>query len=678
MSIFHIKSAAERKAEAEKNKPKEKPDGDRLIENGKTINIVNLNENQKHEKHISDLAKGIVSLKELIAPPSFELHHPDYLKVGSKWVRSYYLQGYPKFVNVTWMDYVFSSQYDIDVTMYINPLSTGQSLQELTNKITELETTYEVQAQKGSIKELSKLADQINGLKQQKRRLERSMEKMFSTQLFFNIYSDSKEKLTHASRDLESYFGGKGAKIMALYMRQDKAYKSALPYGKSYVTDEQRNANTGQVAGMFPFYNSEINHIRGVKFGINQITNNDIAVDFYDRDKLQNSNINVFGASGEGKTYFVSLLTLRSVFRGIRTVIIDPENEFYDLTSAMGGADFDIASNSDQIPNPFDVEEEQYFDKRDKKIKTRFDLNAKIQDLVAVMFPQITPMQLTLTGKAIRATYTTLGFRDNDPRTLYQKNDDIFNSKTGSISLSKKKKEMPTFSDFWATLSSFTEEYKKELAPEVVALQDFTRGNAKGIFDRHTSQELINYRDMPIVTFNISEMEDDGLRPLALFVVLQWAWEKFGKKLFGIKKRVVVDEAWMLLDKKLAGHKYTSKMLEIMSRRFRKQNGGLLCASQNFLEFTQSQSGLAVLHNAYTSIFFGQSETDYLLVQNYFHLTEGQGQRLLDAKRGTWLLKVGQQSAWGRTDDAPVESKWIDMMKQRDQVAQQIERENNR
>ena len=117
----------------------------------------------------------MVSVKELIAPPSFELHHETYLMVGSKYVRSYYLQGYPKIVYVTWMDYVYNSPYDIDVTMYIDPISSGQALQELTNKITSLETSLEIQTQKGSIKELTTLQDQIAGLTQEKRKLERML-----------------------------------------------------------------------------------------------------------------------------------------------------------------------------------------------------------------------------------------------------------------------------------------------------------------------------------------------------------------------------------------------------------------------------------------------------------------------------------------------------------------------
>ena len=48
-------------------------------------------------------------------------------------------------------------------------------------------------------------------------------------------------------------------------------------------------------------------------------------IDFYDRSVLKNGNITVLGQVGSGKSFFVSLLTMRSALRGIRSVIIDPE-----------------------------------------------------------------------------------------------------------------------------------------------------------------------------------------------------------------------------------------------------------------------------------------------------------------------------------------------------------------
>lgn len=52
-----------------------------------------------------------------------------------------------------------------------------------------------------------------------------------------------------------------------------------------------------------------------------------------------------------------------------------------------------------------------------------------------------------------------------------------------------------------------------------------------------------------------------------MYVVLSWAWEKFGKKNPGTKKRILVDEAWMMMSANIKGSEHTSAFLENMSRR---------------------------------------------------------------------------------------------------------------
>ena len=645
--MFKLEST-KRKEEAAKA-----PENQPIMKDGEKVNIRRLNKKEQEDNNLATLAKGITSIKELIAPPSIELKHTTYLRVGDKWVKSYYMQGYPKYVNVTWMDRIYNANSDIDVSMYIEPINTGQALQEITNHITSLDAELEMDRQAGRIKDQTKLQAQIGNLMRQKVKLEQSVDNLFATQLFINLYANSKNEMEAEDRTIKEFFGGRQAKVEPLYMREDKAFKSAMPYGKTYITDEKRNANTGQLTAMLPFYNSEINHVKGVTFGVNRMTGNDISVDFYDRNKLFNSNINVFGSSGSGKTFLVSLLTLRSVLRGIRTVIIDPENEYFPITQAMGGADFEISASSNDIPNPFDVEEEEYLNKKTGELDTKFDLNAKIQDLmnlISIMYPNIQDSQKAVTMHALQDMYNSRGFHNNDVRTLYVEGNSTFDPNTQQIRLSKQKKEMPTFMDFWQTLSAEASQAnvnQDELRSEISVLEQFTRNQAMGLFDRHTPERLRNYRDMPIITFDISRLEDQILRPIGLFVVLQWAWENFGKKHFGIRKRVVIDEAWMFLNQNFAGWRYSSSMLETMSRRFRKQNGGLLCASQNFKEFTASRSGRAVLTNAFTTIFLRENDVDYRECARFFNLTAGEASSLVGASKGQFLIRIGEQSASG-------------------------------
>lgn len=666
MSIFKLQTAKQApKTNGAPSKPKKKRRKKTFAHKNKTaapvvkksaplltadqeIDLQAIEKKEAAENDFSDLNVGVPTLKELIAPPSFTLHRETYLKVGNKWVRSFYLQGYPKVVYVGWLDEIYNSNYDTDLSIYIEPINTGESLQHISNKMTSLLVQLGLDEDRGNISKISALQGEIADLKEQKIKLERSTEKLFLTQTFLNLFADSEDELERQTRSVDDFFTGRTAQVLPLYMREDKAFKSGAPYGKSYVTDKMRRVNTGQLVALFPFYNSEINHIKGVKLGVNRMTGNDIAVDFYD-PSLLNANINVFGVSGSGKTFFVMLLTLRSVLRGIRTVIIDPENDYYAATQAMGGAVFNIETGSDSIPNPFDIEEEEYLDTKTNTIKYKLDLNAKIVDLtnlIHVMYPHMTDLQESFTTKALEQTYDSLGFYNDDPNSLYEEETNHVDQDKGVIHLEKVKKEMPTFTQFWLLLKSQQHEHP-ELQEEVEVLRKFLKGEPAGLFDTETPESLSNYEQSPIVSFNISALEESTLRPIGMYVVLQWAWEKFGKKNYNINKRVVVDEAWMLLSTNFAGHKYTARMLENMSRRFRKRHGGLLASSQKFDEFTYSNEGKAILTNAFTNVFLKQADTDFRSVASFFHLSEGEASTIQTAVSGNFLIKVGDQSAIG-------------------------------
>ena len=145
-----------------------------------------------------------------------------------------------------------------------------------------------------------------------------------------------------------------------------------------------------------------------------------------------------------------------------------------------------------------------------------------------------------------------------------------------------------------------------------------------------------------------------------MYVALSWTWEKFVKKNPHIKKRVVCDEAWMLVSKNMAGSDYTAQFLENASRRIRKRNAGLLVASQNFSEFTNNIHGQAVLKNAETKIFLSQDPSDADDLRDTFRLSDGEINFLLSANRGDILIKLKSESATASVVAFPYEAKLIE------------------
>ena len=151
----------------------------------------------KKDKNGSDinLEKGVYNLKDYIAPTSVDRSNIDYLVVGKQYVRNFVMQGFPNQVWVGWLDTIYNSDSDIDTTIHIEPADDRQALDALTAKITQFEAQLATETEKGNIRNVTRLGDAIQGLYEERRKLERNTEKLYQIQVTCNLYCDSKDQL---------------------------------------------------------------------------------------------------------------------------------------------------------------------------------------------------------------------------------------------------------------------------------------------------------------------------------------------------------------------------------------------------------------------------------------------------------------------------------------------------
>lgn len=622
-----------------------------MVDNIKNKDKNKANKKSKKNKKVKSkkgLANGTRSIKDFLAPEGVNLSDEGMLQIGNKHVRSFVMNGYPKQVNVMWLDELISYDGNMDTAIYIEPADDRTALDELTNKITQFEAQLAVEHQKGNIKDITRLRSNIDSLYSQREKLEQNYENLFYTSIHANLYADNKEDLEKRTQLLDNKLKGRKISLLPMYLQQDDAFKSALPFGQNLIVDKYRNLNSGALTACYPFYNSEISHKNGIFAGVNLATSTPLRVNFYDRDVLNNSNLTVIGQAGSGKTFFVSLLTLRSALRGIRTVIIDPEGEYRKLTQSLGGSYIKISPNSNTFINPFDLEEEHMTNDDGKatgEVKVIIkDKVADLLNLIGVMVGGLSKEELSLVSAVLTVLYQDRGFT-TDPESLYI-TEPYLDEETGEFYHDGMKKPMPTFSDFHDKLIKYGTDMNK---PNLINLSDallmFKKGGVYDLFDNQTSPELLNFKEAPIVTFDVSDLEENILRPIGMYIAMSWTWEKFVKKNPEIQKRVVCDEAWMLVNPNMQGFEYTSDFLNKSARRIRKRNGGLLVASQSFMEFENNPQGKAVLLNAVVNIFLQQDTTDIDGVQSTFKLSNGERNFLLSAKQGEYLIKMNNESS---------------------------------
>ena len=164
-------------------------------------------------------------------------------------------------------------------------------------------------------------------------------------------------------------------------------------------------------------------------------------------------------------------------------------------------------------------------------------------------------------------------------------------------------------------------------------------GGQMAYFDGQSTFDLLE--GAPLINIDISQLEERFARPLAQQILLSWIWEKFVKKNSEDKKkakqkRVIVDEAWMLLPFPEA-----VDFLNKMARRARKRNVSLAIISQRFQDFYEKPEAQAVLTSSDTKLFLAQDKSEIQQLKEVFKLSEGEANFLVTCTRGEGLLKVG-------------------------------------
>ena len=162
-------------------------------------------------------------------------------------------------------------------------------------------------------------------------------------------------------------------------------------------------------------------------------------------------------------------------------------------------------------------------------------------------------------------------------------------------------------------------------------------------FDGQSTFELLD--GTPFINLDISQLEERFARPLAQQILLSWIWEKYVKKNSedkekAAKKRVLIDEAWMLLP-----YPEAVDFLNTMARRARKRNVSLAVMSQKFQDFYEKPEVQAVLTSSDTKLFLAQDKSEIRYIKEVFKLSEGEAAFLTTCSRGEGLLKVGSDTA---------------------------------
>jgi type IV secretory pathway VirB4 component len=178
-------------------------------------------------------------------------------------------------------------------------------------------------------------------------------------------------------------------------------------------------------------------------------------------------------------------------------------------------------------------------------------------------------------------------------------------------------------------------------------IEKFVRGSFVGIFDKQTNINITN----PFTVFSIKDMQET-LRPIAMFIILDYIWTRIKKDL---KKRILlVDEAWIMM-------KYpdTAQFLWSVVKRARKYYLGLTTITQDVEDFLGQDIGKAIVTNSAMQVLLKQSPAAIDKIGEIYYLSQGEKRLLLAANVGEGIFFAGPHHAPIRVVASEEENKLI-------------------
>ena len=543
---------------------------------------------------------------------------------------------------------------DINTSIYITPIKEEKSQNDLNRVINELETERIVAADKGNINRESTITQKRFEAEQLRDEIAAGFNKLFEATIVSTLFSYNLEELDRATKMLSSEMSKTMVGIRSAWGMQEEAFQTNMPLMEKKIT-KSHTFDRNSMGTVFPFTTSEIGHPTGVPLGFNKQTGTPILFDNF-HSSLTNYNMVIFAKSGAGKSVTMKTLVSRSsVLMGIESLALDAEGEYTIVAESLGGINVVISPTSKTVINIFDVETETIKDEITGKERMVLSIENKVEDVTQGLLTmakgstrstEVNELTKQIIAETVAEEYAALGINSN-PSSLYEQDT------TGIIKgdmLSKQKKKMPTIGSWYRRLQVKAKDnknvdYQYHYSYLLKVMKQYIReyDGQMAYFDGQSTFELLD--GAPFINLDISQLEERFARPLAQQILLSWIWEKFVKKNSedrekAAKKRVLVDEAWMLLP-----YPEAVDFLNKMARRARKRNVSLAIISQRFQDFYEKPEAQAVLTSSDTKLFLAQDKSEIQYLKEVFKLSEGEANFLVTCQRGEGLLKVGSDTA---------------------------------
>ena len=567
---------------------------------------LHMGDNAKFHFDWKYLVKSGLSVKDFIAPSSFEFPNGRYFKMGDTWCSMSFLSIDASDISDRMLADFLGMESSQIVTMHLHSVDQNEAIKTVKHTITELDRS-KIEEQKKAVRagydmEIipSDLATYGKDAKALLKELQSQNERMFLLTFLIMNTGRTKEELDNNIFQASSIAQKHSCNLVRLDFQQEQGLVSTLPLAYNEV-DIQRGMTTSSTAIFVPFTTQELfqDHRGALYYGLNALSNNLIMVD---RKMLKNPNGLILGTPGAGKSFAAKREIVNSFLVTDDDIIIsDPESEYRAMVQYLGGQVVKISPTSDQYINPMDIN--MNYSEDDNPVMLKVDFILSLCELIMGAKDGLQPTEKTVIDRCVRQVYRKY-LEDPKPENI------------------------PILEDLYNLLLKQDEPEAKYVA---TALEIYVTGSLN-VFNHRTNVELRNR----LVCFDIKDLGKQ-LKKIGMLIIEDQVWCRVSEnREAGKSTRYYMDEMHLLLREEQTAA-YT---VEIW-KRFRKWGGMPTGITQNVKDLLASREVENIFENSDFILMLNQAVGDRAILAKQLNISPHQLSYVTHSGEGEGLIFYG-------------------------------------